>query len=119
MPFFENDEASVSFCGKTIGEIEEMMERLTHRAVLTKEHQRMTRHIFDVLWPTAIAEKTEEAWGCTQREIDKIVEFIVDNKRAFPNHQEHIDQWNSLKEVAKCCKCATTYVCTHCVCPNK
>lgn len=108
-----------SLCGKPIHEVEKMMGEMEHRAALTKEHQRMTRKVFDEIWPTAVEEGTE-AWGCALREIDKIIDFISNNSRSFPNHKEHIDQWTALKEVAGCCNCmCVNGVCQFTICPNK
>lgn len=115
----DDNKRYMALCGKNVSEVQEMMDKMEFRASLTKEHQRFTRRIFDELWPAAV-EGGEQAWECALREIDKVIEFIHENKRSFPNHREHIEQWDALKEVAGCCNCMCSMgECKFAVCPNK
>ncbi len=112
-----DDRQFESMCGMPLSEVQKMMDRMEFRAKYIREHQRMTRYIFDELWPGA---KDLHTWQCVKSEIEKVIQFIKENERQFPNHEEHIEQWEALRQVAACCHCMCSMgECRFKVCPNK
>jgi hypothetical protein len=108
----------INVCGRPVEEVEAAIEKMAARTEITRRHVEMTHRIFDELWPAA-AEGSVAEWGCAMEEIDKVIEYIQENARSFPNKDIHIEQWTALKEIASCCKCACTKRCQFKVCPRR
>ena len=111
-----DDQKSRELCGKPLSEVQKAIDNMEIRAKYIHEHQRRTRYIFDELWPGA---KDLHTWQCVKSEVEKVIEFIRENPRHFPNREEHIEQWEALREVASCCHCMCQKECRFTVCPNR
>jgi len=100
-----DEELIYKMTGKKSGEIEQIIEQMKQRSKRTKEHQRMTRKIFDVHWPTAVKTGNEKAWNDICVAIDNVIEYLNLNSEYFPNYEGHIVQWETLRKVAECVSC--------------
>jgi hypothetical protein len=106
-----DEELIFKMTGKTSEEIDEVIEQMRQRSKRTQEHQRMTREIFDVQWPSAVESGNNKDWSNVSIAINDVIEYIDKNSDYFPNYEGHILQWETLKKVADCVSCNNTKSC--------
>lgn len=107
----DNEKLVFKMTGKTFKDVECMMQRMNQRSEKIKEHQRMIRDVFDVRWPAALEAKNKEQWDSVCEGIDGVMMYLENNSRYFPNYDKHMEQWNTLKVVAKCVCCGYAKPC--------
>ena len=106
------DENSIyKMTGKTSKEVDKAIEKMERRTEKTKEHQRLTREIFDVQWPEAVKTGSKDDWERVCVAIDGVIDYLQKNADYFPNYDKHITQWGTLKKVADCVCCDHTTPC--------
>lgn len=99
--------------GKTSEQIDRAIALMEQRTKRTKEHQRLTREIFDVQWPCAVNTGKKEDWDRVCIAIDGVIEYLQANSDFFPNYKKHMAQWGTLKKVADCVCCAHEKPCNN------
>lgn len=112
-----DEELIYKMTGKKSDEIDQIIEQMKQRSKRTKEHQRMTRYIFDVHWPTAVKTGSKKAWNDICVAIDDVIEYLNMNSDYFPNYEGHIVQWETLRKVAECVSCNHSKPCDN-QCPD-
>ena len=106
-----DEELIYKMTGKTSEEVDKAIEYMERRSARTREHQRITREIFDVQWPTAVETDSKEDWERVCVAIDGVIDYLQKNSDYFPNYEKHIAQWGTLKKVADCVCCDHTKQC--------
>ncbi len=88
-----------------MNDIDTILKNMEIRRDATKEHQRMTREIFDYYWDKATASNDPQIWAVLCDKIGDIVSYLQSNSRLFPNYHSHMETWGLCKKVAECAKC--------------
>lgn len=88
-----------------MNDIDTILKKMEVRAAATKEHQKMTREVFDYYWGTATRSDDPQYWAALCDKIGDIVSYLQSNSILFPNFDAHIEQWSLCKKVAECAKC--------------
>lgn len=69
------------------------IKKMQKRTTFTEEHRTRTNKIFD--------EWGKVPWTVMMEHIKNTMQFIQFNKKNFPNHDLHLDQWGVLLDIAR------------------